>query len=89
MALEHIEKIDGIDYYTTIQRARDNAKSKVHHLEQKLEQLKNSTRHDEADMKMAIKDVKAQVSEANVELAKHQAILDKVDAILAEVDIQE
>jgi len=87
-ALERLQKIDGIGYYADLRRSVDAGKSKVNHLQQKLEQLQHSTRHDEQDMKQLQKEVKAELSEATTECKKHQATLDKVNSILAEVDIE-
>lgn len=86
-ALEQLEKIENLGYYADCQRARDASKSKVNHLQQKLEQLQHSTRHSEADMRAAQKEVKQQISDASVELQRHQSIVDRVDAILAEVQL--
>lgn len=85
-ALSRLEHVEGIGFYADLQRVANAYKSKVNHLNGKLEQLGHSTRFEEAGIKQQIRLTREELSIATTELAKHQKVLDDIDLILAEID---
>ncbi|MGD0951262.1 MAG: hypothetical protein ABR985_02530 [Methanotrichaceae archaeon] len=85
-ALSKLERLQGIGFYADLQRAANASKSKLQHLNAKLEQLGHSTRFEDSGIKQQAKSTREEISNTSSELEKHQAILDKIDAILLEVD---
>ena len=86
-ALSRLEHIHGIGFYADLQRAANASKSKLQHLNAKLDQLGHSTRFEsDSGIKQQAKTTREEISVASNELSKHQAILDAIDSIIAEID---
>lgn len=81
-----IRKLDSMNYgfYTDIKKQVDIRTHILSNLNQKLDQLKNSTRFDQADIKAIMKDVQAEISVTQSEYQKYTDMLSSMDLVFAE-----